>query len=229
MLLMERGPGFRTKPIKTSYSSCAGTAYVIMENVKVPVEHLIGAFSGIFAFFFYLIISVGTENQGFPVIMFNFNHERWLIVCQSIRMTRLVVEECFKWAVIRKAFGKPLAAQPVIRHKLAMMVAQVEGVQNWLDNITHQMNKMSYKEQSVKLAGPIALLKLYATKVGTAVSDESCQIFGGRAITQTGMGQVIERYHRATKFAAILGGSEEIMADLGIKQAIKQFPKTARL
>lgn len=129
----------------------------------------------------------------------------------------------------RKVFGKPLIAQPVIRHKLAMMVAQVEGVQNWLENITYQMCKMSYKEQSIKLAGPIALLKLYSTRVGTFVADESCQIFGGRAITQTGMGQVIERYHRANKFASILGGSEEIMADLGIKQAMKYFPKTARL
>lgn len=42
MLLIERGPGMRTKPIKTSYSSCAGTAYVIMEQMKVPVENLIG-------------------------------------------------------------------------------------------------------------------------------------------------------------------------------------------
>jgi alkylation response protein AidB-like acyl-CoA dehydrogenase len=45
----------------------------------------------------------------------------------------------------------------------------------------------------------------------------------------SGMGQVIERYHRAAKFAAILGGSEEIMADLGIKQSIRLYPKNARL
>lgn len=42
-----------------------------------------------------------------------------------------------------------------------------------------------------------------------------------------GMGQIIERFNRATKFGAILGGSEEIMADLGIRQAIKYFPKAA--
>ena len=78
------------------------------------------------------------------------------------------------------------------------MIAQVESVQSWLESITYQMTKMSYKEQSIKLAGPIALLKLQATRVGQFVSDESCQIFGGRAITQTGMGQVIERYHKAT-------------------------------
>lgn len=42
MLLIERSEGLRTKPIKTSYSSTAGTAYVIFENVKVPVENVLG-------------------------------------------------------------------------------------------------------------------------------------------------------------------------------------------
>lgn len=212
MLLIERGPGLRTKSIKTSYSSSAGTAYIIMENVKVPVENLLGK-----------------VNQGFKVIMFNFNHERWLIICQSIRASRLVIEESLKWANQRKVFGNSLLDQPVIRAKFASMIAQVEGLQNWLENITYQMTKMSYHEQSTKLAGPIALLKYNATKVGTYVSDESCQIFGGRSITQSGMGQIIDRIHRSVKFAAILGGSEEIMAELGMKQTMKSFPNNARL
>jgi hypothetical protein len=50
------------------------------------------------------------------------------------------------------------------------------------------------------------------------VADEAAQIFGGRALTQTGMGRYCERFWRTVKFGAILGGSEEIMADLGIKQ-----------
>ena len=31
-----------TKSHKTSYSSAAGTAYVIFDNVKVPVSNLLG-------------------------------------------------------------------------------------------------------------------------------------------------------------------------------------------
>lgn len=34
MLLIERGEGVETKPIKTSYSPSAGTAYVTFENVS---------------------------------------------------------------------------------------------------------------------------------------------------------------------------------------------------
>mmetsp|Transcript_29197 Transcript_29197/g.93315 ORF Transcript_29197/g.93315 Transcript_29197/m.93315 type:complete len:121 (-) Transcript_29197:58-420(-) len=115
-------------------------------------------------------------------------------------------------------------SQPVIRGKLAGMISEMEGVQNWLENVTYQMTRMSYAEQSSKLAGPIALLKLLSTRTSEHVLDEACQIFGGRAITRTGMGQVVERYNRAIKFGAILGGSEEIMADLGIRQAAKSFP-----
>jgi alkylation response protein AidB-like acyl-CoA dehydrogenase len=72
---------------------------------------------------------------------------------------RLVIEECFKWANQRLVFGKRLIDQPVIRNKLAKMVASLEAVHAWIENITYQMNNMNYNEQSDKLAGPIALCK----------------------------------------------------------------------
>lgn len=211
LLLVERGEGLETKPIKTSYSPSAGTAYVTYDDVKVPVGNLLGV-----------------ENQGFKCIMHNFNHERWYIVAGANRASRLVVEECFKWGFQRKVFGKPLIEQPVIRNKLAQMTSLVEGVQAWLEAVTHQMQHMSHEEQAKHLAGPIALLKLFCTRSANTVMDEACQIFGGRAITQTGMGRIVEQFQRSTKFAAILGGSEEIMADLGVRQAMRGFPQ-ARL
>ncbi|KAJ3187949.1 hypothetical protein HDU85_006342 [Gaertneriomyces sp. JEL0708] len=212
MLLIERSEGLETKAIKTSYSAAAGTAYITFENVKVPVENLLGK-----------------EGQGFPVIMFNFNHERWFIVAGVTRGMRLVIEECFKWAQQRKVFGKPLISQPVIQYKLAQMISEVEAVHSWLESITYNMTKMSYKEASMKLAGPIALLKLRCTRVAHNVADDACQIFGGRGITKSGMGRTIESFSRTYKFAAILGGSEEIMANLGVRQAMRFFPKEAKL
>jgi alkylation response protein AidB-like acyl-CoA dehydrogenase len=213
MLLIERGEGLETEGIKTSYSSAAGTAYITFENVKVPVENLLGK-----------------EGMGFQVIMFNFNHERWLIVCGVTRSMRLVVEECFKWANQRTVFGKKLIDQPVIRQKLAKIASEVESVHAWLEQITYQMTQIKdYTEASIKLAGPIALLKLRCTRVAHDVSDEACQIFGGRGITKTGMGRIIEGFQRTYKFAAILGGSEEIMAELAIRQAMKFFPQNSRL
>lgn len=72
----------------------------------------------------------------------NFNHERWVMVASSARGQRAIVEECLKWISQRKAFGKPLASQAVIRSKVAAMIARIESVQSWLENITHQMNNM---------------------------------------------------------------------------------------
>lgn len=120
MLLIERGEGVETKPIKTSYSAAAGTSYITFDNVKVPVENLLGE-----------------ENKGMHVILSNFNHERWTMACTfpsafplaidlptnifqtggSIRVSRVIVEECLKWANQRLVFGKRLIDQPVIRQK----------------------------------------------------------------------------------------------------------------
>ncbi|KAI7861576.1 acyl-CoA dehydrogenase/oxidase [Spinellus fusiger] len=212
MLFIERDDAIETKAIKTSYSASAGTSYITFEDVKVPVENILGK-----------------EGQGFQVIMYNFNHERWYICGAVLGGTRRVIEDCFKWANQRKVFGKSLLEQPVIRNKLAGMISQLEAVESWLENITYQMCNMSYLEQSTKLAGPIALLKYQCTRVAHHVSDDACQIFGGRGITKTGMGRTVESFQRTYKFGAILGGSEEIMADLGVRQAMKQFPQDARL
>ena len=54
-------------------------------------------------------------------------------------------------------------------------------------------------------------------------------ITGGRAITKTGMGAVVERVSNYTKFGAILGGSEEILDDLAMRQASKELKHFARL
>jgi alkylation response protein AidB-like acyl-CoA dehydrogenase len=79
VLLVERGEGVETKPIKTSYSATASTAFITFENVKVPVEN-----------------TLGPENGGLSVILSNFNHERWVMCGTSIAGQRFVVEECMK-------------------------------------------------------------------------------------------------------------------------------------
>ncbi|KAL2178116.1 acyl-CoA dehydrogenase/oxidase [Thermothelomyces heterothallicus CBS 202.75] len=208
VLLIERGEGVETKPIKTSYSPVAGTTYITFDNVKVPVENLLGE-----------------ENKGIYVILSNFNHERWTMACATIRYMRLVVEESLKWAHQRIVFKKRLIDQPVIRQKLAKMIALCESHQSWLETITYQMCNMSYAEQAKHLGGPIALLKMSATRAAHEIADEAVQIWGGRGLTQTGMGRVIENFNRTYKFDAILGGAEEVLADLGVRQAMKFMPK----
>ncbi|KAI2630037.1 acyl-CoA dehydrogenase-like protein [Xylaria nigripes] len=212
VLLIERGEGVETKTIKTSYSTTAGTAYITFDNVKVPVENLLGE-----------------ENRGIYVILSNFNHERWMMAAGSIRMSRVIVEECLKWTHQRIVFGKRLIEQPVIRQKLAKMIALVEANQAWLETITYQMCNMPYREQAKHLGGPIGLLKMSITRAAHEIADDSVQIFGGRGLTQSGMGKVIEMFSRTYKFDAILGGAEEVLGDLGVRQAMAKMPKSAKL
>ena len=202
-LLIERGEGVTTSKIKTSYSGAAGTALVMFENAKVPKENLIGP-----------------ENEAFKMIMANFNHERWLIVHTFLGPIRNVVADCYRWAMQRKAFGRRLVDQPVIRYKLAEMSAAIEALEAWTESITFQMEKMDYMEQATKLAAPIALLKFHTTRTCVMIADNAAQIFGGRAVTKTGMGKRIEEFIRCYKIPAIYGGSEEIMADFAVRQSV---------
>merc|ERR1719409_1862436 len=90
-----------------------------------------------------------------------------------------------------------------------------------LEDLTYQMTGSTEEQINATLAGPIALLKYKQTRVATLVSDNACQIFGGRALTRSGMGRFVEKFQPSFKMQAILGGSEEIMADLAIRQAMR--------
>ncbi|KAK7454632.1 hypothetical protein VKT23_011385 [Stygiomarasmius scandens] len=212
VILVERGPGVETRQIKTSYSTTAGTAFITFDNVKVPVGN-----------------TLGEDGGGIFVILSNFNHERWVMCCASARGQRAIVEECLKWATQRKAFGKPLISLAVVRSKLASMIERAESTQNWLENITYQMCNMTYKQQANKLAGQIAFLKSYSTSCAQETARDAVQVFGGRGITKTGMGRFIEHYHRTVPFDALLGGTEDVLADLGVRQALRAMPADARL
>lgn len=204
--------GIETKQIKTSYSTTAGTAFITFDNVKVPKRYL-----------------VGEDGLGIQIILSNFNHERWVMCCSTIRAARAVCEQMLLWANQRKAFGKPLTSQAVVRQKIASCIAQAEAAQNWLESCTYQMTKMTYKQQSLFLAGQIALLKSWSTRVSHDVADNAVQVFGGRGVTKGGMGKFIEEFHRTYKFDAVLGGTEEVLADLGVRQALRFMPEDAKL
>ncbi|KAF8273260.1 acyl-CoA dehydrogenase NM domain-like protein [Lactarius quietus] len=143
--------------------------------------------------------TLGPEGGGIFVILSNFNHERWVMTTSSARAQRKIVEECLKWIT--------LASQAVIRSKVAAMIAR---------NITHQMNSMSYKEQAKHLAGPIALLKMYATQTAQDTARDAVQISA-------------DVYHRTITFDSLLGGAEDVLGDLGVRQALRAMPRNAKL
>ena len=100
------------------------------------------------------------------------------------------------------------------------MVRQIEAANSWLELITYQMTQMSHDEQNVQLSGPIAICKTHITLLFEFCARESIQIFGGLGYTRTGQGEKVERLYRDVHAYAIRGGSEEVLLDLGVRQAM---------
>ncbi|KAL1976706.1 hypothetical protein VTN31DRAFT_2988 [Thermomyces dupontii] len=205
VLLIEReAKGVSTRRMDCQGVWSSGTTYITFEDVKVPVENLLGK-----------------ESQGFKVIMMNFNHERLGIVIQCLRFARVCFEESMKYAHKRRTFGKKLIDHPVIRMKLAHMARQIEASYNWLENIVFQAQSMDETEAMLKLGGAIAGLKAQATTTFEFCAREASQIFGGLSYSRGGQGGKIERLYRDVRAYAIPGGSEEIMLDLSIRQSLR--------
>ncbi|KAL4796796.1 acyl-CoA dehydrogenase/oxidase [Aspergillus venezuelensis] len=205
VLLIEReSGGVSTRRMDCQGVWSSGTTYVTFEDVKVPVENLIGK-----------------ENQGFKVIMTNFNHERIGIIIQCVRFSRVCYEEAMKYAHKRKTFGQKLVDHPVIRMKLAQMARQIEATYNWLENIIFQCQSMEETEAMLKLGGAIAGLKAQSTQTFEYCAREASQIFGGLSYSRGGQGGKVERLYRDVRAYAIPGGSEEIMLDLSMRQSLR--------
>ncbi|KAL9107823.1 MAG: hypothetical protein Q9227_007338 [Pyrenula ochraceoflavens] len=204
VLLIERGEGVSTRRMDCQGVWSSGTTYITFEDAKVPVENLIGK-----------------ENQGFRVVMTNFNHERIGIIIQCLRFSRVCFEESVKYANKRRTFGKKLIEHPVIRLKLAHMARQIEASYNWLENIIFQAQNMDETLAMLKLGGAIAGLKAQSTTTFEFCAREASQIFGGLSYSRGGQGGKIERLYRDVRAYAIPGGSEEIMLDLSIRQSMR--------
>ncbi|ORE08307.1 acyl-CoA dehydrogenase NM domain-like protein [Rhizopus microsporus var. microsporus] len=206
LLLVERTmPGVNARFMDCQGMWGSGTSYITFEDVKVPKSHIIGK-----------------VNHGFRYIMHNFNHERLGIVMQANRLARVCIEEALKYSLKRKTFGQRLIEHAVIRNKLGHMIRQCEATHAWLESVLYQVQTLPENVTPNLLAGPIALLKAQSTQTFEFCAREASQIFGGLAYTRGGQGEKIERLYREVRAYAIPGGSEEIMLDLGVRQALSK-------
>ncbi|KAI7874125.1 acyl-CoA dehydrogenase NM domain-like protein [Lichtheimia hyalospora FSU 10163] len=213
LLLVEREfPGVTARPMDVSGMWGSGTSYITFEDVKVPKTHLIGE-----------------VNKGFKYIMHNFNHERLGIVMQANRYARACIEEAFAYSLKRKTFGVRLIDHPVIRNKFGHMIRQVEATHAWLESILYQVKTLPAETQPARLGGPVALLKAQATQTFEYCAREAGQVFGGLAYTRGGQAERVERGTREVRAFTVPGGSEEIMLDLGVRQALKNYEKKNKL
>ena len=168
------------------------TATLYFDNVRVPVENLIGE-----------------QNRGFLVIMTNFNAERMAMASGMEALGRVCLEEAVAWARERRTFGKRLADHQVIRHKIAQMKQKLNATQAYI-RICFEAIQAGNPNP-----GDIALLKVQASETMEFCAREAMQILGGIGYMR---GNRVERIYREVRVNAIGGGSEEIMRDLAARQ-----------
>ncbi|CAO1627632.1 unnamed protein product [Parajaminaea phylloscopi] len=203
-LVIPRSEGVTTKQMSMIGAHGSGTTLVEFDEVKVPVENLIGR-----------------EGEALKYTFYNFNHERMTIAYISLRYSRVCLEDAFAHAKRRIVFGKPLIEQPVVRHKLAQCAREVEALQSWCETLTYEQSQLTTEQSNVATGGRCALLKAHAGIVFEKTARESLQTLGGLGLTKGGTGERIERLYREVQMMCIPGGSEDVLLDLGVRQELK--------
>ncbi|ATY59875.1 acyl-CoA dehydrogenase [Cordyceps militaris CM01] len=205
-------PGVEMRRLKVGGQISAGTTFIDMDEVKVPVENLIGQ-----------------EGLGMTYIMTNFNHERMSICMGVVRQCRVALSTAFEYVMKREAFGKTLIDNAVVRHRLAGAGSQLEAYAAWVDQLVYQMGNMSKAESDLRLGGAIAMAKALGGRVFDEVASCSVLLFGGNGYTRSGQGEIVEKIYREVPGMRIPGGSEDVLLDLGIRQLLKIYQLQTQL
>ena len=193
LLLIERErDGFSRTKLKKMGWWASDTAQLFFDNVRVPVDNLIGQ-----------------ENKGFIGIMLNFNQERLGLSAGAYGYAKVCLEEAIAYARERHTFGKPLIVNQVVRHRLVDMAMRINAVKSTLELLAWRVG------QGEKPVAEICMLKNLATSTLEYCANEAMQIFGGAGYLR---GAKVERIYRETKVMSIGGGSVEIMKDLAARQ-----------
>ncbi|KAF2815998.1 acyl-CoA dehydrogenase NM domain-like protein [Mytilinidion resinicola] len=193
--------GFSWKRIPNSGQKAGGASFVELDDCLVPAENLIGK-----------------ENEGFRIIMTNFNKERFIMSIACNRKARTCLSTSLSYAHNRHTFGKPLIANQIISSKLATLARYVESHWAWLEQIAYHIQQSPLGWQDPEIAGQIALSKVHGGRILEMANREAQQVLGGAGYQKGGPGASIEQMSRDLRMMVVGGGSEEIIADLAVRQ-----------
>jgi alkylation response protein AidB-like acyl-CoA dehydrogenase len=193
---LKNHPGVTTRKQFNSGVAASGSTFIEFDNVKVPVENLLGI-----------------ENEGFRIIMSNFNHERLWLGVTATRLARVCCEDAYSHAITRHTFGKPLISNQVIRAKFTDMGLLIEGTYSLIEQLVY-----ASQTRNAELAAWHALVKVSAGRTLEKANREAQQVLGGLGYSRGGRGGRIEQISRDLRVLVVGGGSDEILTDLIARQ-----------
>jgi alkylation response protein AidB-like acyl-CoA dehydrogenase len=181
-------PGYEASKIEKMGWHASDTALIGLTDVFVPEENLLGR-----------------ENEGFYLIMANFQWERLLMALGSVAAMQNCFDRTLQFALERKAFGKEIGHFQVIRHKFAEMAVTIETGRA----LTYHALRLFHEGQDA--TQEVTMAKLATQRAAFDVADECLQIHGGAGyMVEYG----IERAARDLRLGPIGGGTDEIMKEI---------------
>ena len=187
-------PGFSWTPVPTVAGVSTSATYY--SDVRVPAGNL-----------------VGEENQGWPLITNQLNHER--VALTSAAPLQTALREVRDWAAqARTSDGRKVIDAEWVQIHLARVHAKTEVLKllNW---------QIASRSDAGQALGPAAAS---ATKIyGTELTIEACrllmEVLGANATVRTDspgalLAGRIERMHRSALILTFGGGTNEIQRDM---------------
>lgn len=162
------------------------TRQITFDNVKVPVEHLLG-----------------NEGEGFSIAMKGLDGGRINIATCSVGTAQQALNSAMGYMQEREQFGKPIAAFQGLQFKLADMATELVAARQMVRLAAYKLDKNDPEKTAY-----CAMAKRFATDVGFQVCDAALQIHGGYGYIKE---YPLERHFRDVRVHQILEGTNEIM------------------
>ena len=175
--------GYQANPIEKMGMHCHDTSEVVLKNVRIPKENLIGE-----------------ENRGFYQLMQFFNESRIQIGALHLGIAIGAYERALEYAKQRKTFGRALIDHQAIQFKLADMYTAIEAARLLVFKAAYLVDK-GKPDPALSSAA-----KLFASETAIKVTYDAVQIFGGYGFSKE---YDVERYYRDARVGTIYEGTSE--------------------
>jgi alkylation response protein AidB-like acyl-CoA dehydrogenase len=162
------------------------TAQLILEDVRVPVENVVGG-----------------EGEGFRIAMMGLDGGRLNIGACSLGGAQRCLDEAINYTKERTQFGKAVSEFQNTQFTLADMATDLEAARALL-----YLAACKVTENAPDKSRFSAMAKRLATDNGSAVVDRALQLHGGYGYLQD---YPIERFWRDLRVHSILEGTNQIM------------------
>ena len=210
-LVLERDmPGYEvSRKLEKMGWHASDTGELSFTDVEVPKENLLGA-----------------ENEGFYLIMANFQWERLSMAIGAVGGMQKVFDVTLAYAKEREAFGRPIGRFQAMRHKFAEMATRIEASRAMTYNALRlfaaghdasatEADPRKVIEATAGSMREVTMAKLFTQRALLEVADECLQIHGGYGYMRE---YGIERAVRDARLGPIGGGTDEVMKEILGKQ-----------